>query len=282
MRSHSEAGMCRLFRASVLGFALLFAGFCGTAQAAVNCTAPDYNGSYAFYASGYFLQLPSSAASLTGRFAQSGTFTSNGLNTAVIQSTASYNGLIQSFNTTATYTMNADCTLSFSLTLPPPLNIPATLQAVLSQNNGQMSAMITNPGGSTIISTHVKQYIHFCTQTDLAGAYVIDLEGASPAVGSNPAGPFRRAGRLIADGAGKFTSNTLANYSGQLARETFSGTYTLDANCHLTLSYTSVSDGGATQNIALSGDLAGAGYDAMMITTTPGWTVSGTLKAVQQ
>jgi hypothetical protein len=262
--------------------ALLATGSSLRADATFTCLTADYNGTYAFYSSGYFLQLPSSAASLNGRFVQAGTFTSNGLGFATIQSTASYNGLVQPFNTTATYSMNADCTLSFSLTLPPPLNLPATLQAVLSQNNGQMSAMITDPPGATIISTHVKQYVQFCKQTDLNGAYVIDLEGASPAVGSNPAGPFRRAGRLIADGAGNFTASSLANYSGTLVREIFSGTYNLDGNCTLSLNYSYGTGGSAALNISLTGALAGAGYDAMMVTTTPGWTVSGTLKAVQQ
>ncbi|HVX56399.1 MAG TPA: hypothetical protein VHA37_01595 [Candidatus Saccharimonadales bacterium] len=252
------------------------------AEAAVSCSASDYKGTYGFYASGYFIQLPSSLASLQGRFAQAGTFTSDGAGTAKIQSMASYNGQIQPFDTTATYTVNSDCTLEFTLTLPPPLNLPATLEAVLSQNNGQMSAMITKPAGSTIISTHIKQYINSCTKSDLTGAYVIDLEGASPAVGPNPAGPFRRAGVLNADGAGHFSVNTLANYSGQPVTETFSGTYSVDSSCNVSLNYSYGTGGSSPVDISLSGALVGPGYDAMIMVTTSGWTVSGTLKALQQ
>jgi hypothetical protein len=265
--------------ATLIGLVVLGSGF--NAQAAISCSTADYNGTYAFYASGYFLQLPSSLESLTGRFAQAGTFTSDGQGNAKIQSIASYNGQIQPFDTVATYTVNTDCTLSFSLILPPPISQPATLQAVLSQNNGQMSAMITEPAGSTIVSTHIRQHIQSCKLSDLNGAYVIDLEGANPAAGSNPAGPFRRAGRLIADGAGNFTANSLANYSGQLVREIFSGTYNLDASCNLTLSY-DYGSGDSAVSVSLSGALSGAGYDAMLVVTTPGWTASGTLKAVQQ
>jgi hypothetical protein len=221
-------------------------------------------------------------SSLTGRFVQAGTFTSDGEGTAKIQSMASYNGQILPFDTTASYTVRPDCTLTFTLTLPAPINQPATLEAVLSQNNGQMTAMVTNPGGTTILSTHVKQLINSCGTSDVKGAYVIDLEGASPAIGSNPAGPFRRAGKFIADGAGKFTMSTLANYSGQITPETSNGTYTVDSSCHLTLNYSYSAGGASAVDMSFSGDLVGSGYDAMIVSTTQGWTISGTLKGLQQ
>lgn len=252
------------------------------ADAAVSCSTADYKGTYGFYSSGYFIQLPGVLSSLTGRFVQAGTFTSDGEGTAKIQSMASYNGQIQPFDTTASYTVKPDCTLTFSLTLPPPINQPATLEAVLSQNNGQMTAMVTNPTGTTILSTHVKQLINSCSNSDVKGAYVIDLEGASPAMGSNPAGPFRRAGKFIADGAGKFTMSTLANYSGQLTQETSTGTYIVDASCNLTLNYDYSAGGSSPVNMAFSGALVGSGYDAMIVSTTSGWTISGTLKGLQQ
>lgn len=195
---------------------------------------------------------------------------------------ASYNGQIQPFDATASYTVNPDCTLTFSLTLPPPINLPATLQAVLSQNNGQMTAMITNPPGTTVLSTHVKQLINSCKTSDVTGAYVIDLEGANPAIGSNPAGPFRRAGKFIADGSGNFTMSTLANYSGQLTQETSTGTYTVDSSCNLALNYNYSAGGSSPATMSFTGALVGAGYDAMIVSTTPGWTISGTLKALQQ
>ncbi|HVV74083.1 MAG TPA: hypothetical protein VHI52_21695 [Verrucomicrobiae bacterium] len=252
------------------------------AEAAVSCSTADYKGTYGFYSSGYLIQLPGPLASLSGRFVQAGTFTSDGKGTAKIQSMASYNGQIQPFDATASYTVKPDCTLTFNLTLPAPLNLPATLEAVLSQNNGQMTAMVTNPTGTTILSTHVKQLINSCSTSDVKGAYVIDLEGASPALGSNPPGPFRRAGKFIADGAGKFTMSSLANYSGQLTQETSNGTYSVDSSCNLTLNYDYSAGGSSTVNMSFSGALVGSGYDAMIVSTTPGWTISGTLKGLQQ
>jgi hypothetical protein len=34
--------------------------------------------------------------------------------------------------------------------------------------------------------------------------------------------------------------------------------------------------------MAFSGALVGSGYDAMIVSTTSGWTISGTLKGLQQ
>jgi hypothetical protein len=273
------------FRQSSRNFLFLAAVVLGSgwhAEAAVSCSTSDYKGTYGFYSSGHLIQLPAPYSALTGRFVQAGTFTSDGEGTVKIQSMASYNGVIQPFDATASYTVKPDCTLTFNLTLPAPLNLPATLEAVLSQNNGQMTAMVTEPAGTTILSTHVKQQINACSESDVKGAYVIDLEGANPAMGSNPAGPFRRAGKFIADGAGKFTMSTLANYSGQLTEETASGTYTVDSSCNLTLNYSYSAGGSSPVNMSFSGALVGAGYDAMIVSTTPGWTISGTLKGLQQ
>lgn len=256
---------------------------CAQLNAAITCSNADYKGTYAFFTTGYFLQLPPAAAALAGPFSQAGTFTSDGQGNVSIQSTASYNGLIQPASVPATYKVSADCTIAFSLTLPPPLSVPATFRGVLSQNNGQLSLMVTSPGGSTIIGTQIKQYIQSCDLPDLLGAYAIDLEGMTAAVkttvGTTVTGPFRRIGRVIADGTGNFTATTIADYNGLVTPEAFQGTYTLDNSCVVTLNYAN-GTGGA--NINITGSLAGVGQFAMVMITTPGWSVSGTLKAVQQ
>ena len=170
--------------------------------AAMTCTNEDYKGRYSFFTTGSFLQLPPAAAALAGPFSQAGTFTSDGRGNVAIQSTASYNGWIQPANVPATYRVAADCTVSFSLTLPPPLGVAATFQGVLSSNNAQLSVMVTSPGGSTIVGSQIKQFIQGCRLSDLEGAYVIDLEGSAAGVktagGLTAKGPFRRIGRVIA------------------------------------------------------------------------------------
>jgi hypothetical protein len=286
---------------------LLALGSCCSVQAAISCATGDYNGTYAFFTTGYFLQLPPAAASLMGPFAQAGTFTSDGQGNATIASTASYNGLIQPANVPATYVLNPDCTITFSLTLPPPLSVPSTFQGVFSQDNGQLSLMITSPGGSTVVGTHIKQYVQNCKLSTLNGAYAIDMEGSTngilSAAGAAETGTFRRIGRVIADGAGNFTATTLADYNGQIVTENFNGTYTLGTNCVVSLIYTNGTNPSAQnaasrsgllarrgagihetaggQTITISGPLASAGQSAMVMVATQGWAVSGTLKAVQ-
>jgi hypothetical protein len=292
-------------RLNVLGsFAgLLVIGSFGNVQGAISCTTSDYNGTYAFFTTGYFLQLPPAAAALMGPFAQAGTFTSDGQGNTSIESTASYNGLIQPANVPATYTINSDCTISFSLTLPPPLGVPAIFQGVLSQNNGQLSLMVTSPGGSTVVGSHIKQYIQSCKLSDFNGAYALDLEGSTngvqSAAGSSVTGTFRRIGRVIADGAGNFTATTLADYNGAIVSENFNGTYSLGSSCVVSLTYGSSTPSSRTNGsrpalprregthdgtsgaITISGPLASAGQSAMVMVATPGWAVSGTLKAMQ-
>jgi hypothetical protein len=254
-------------------------------QAAITCATADYNGTYAFFTSGYFLQLPPAAAALAGPFAQAGTFTSDGQGNVTIASTASYNGFIQPANVPAKYVIQPDCTIAFSLTLPPPLGVPSVFEGVLSQNNAQLSLMVTNPGGATVVGTHVKQYVKSCKLSDFTGAYALDLEGHTTAGVRSAGGPvgvgaFRRVGMVTSDGAGRFTAVSTGNYNGNVTPENFSGAYNLDSNCVLSLTYSYGSAG--DQNISIGGSLTSSGNAAMVMITTSGWTVSGTLKAMQQ
>ncbi len=267
-------------RANVfLGCAGLFLlGTCATVQGAtITCSTADYNGTYAFITTGNFLQLPPAAAALLGSFAQAGVFISDGLGHVTIQSNASYNGLFLPANVPGTYTVNPDCTTVFKVTLPPPLSIPSTFSGVLSGDNRSMALVISDPPGTVVIGTHVKQDIRFCGTSTFSGSYALDIGGALAGT-SSQAGPFRRVGRLVADGAGKFTAKTIADYAGTSVAEDLTGTYSVSGDCGITLTYKPDSGSNA---INLGGYLAGHGDVAMIMITTSGWAVSGSLKAQQ-
>ncbi|HEY1411376.1 MAG TPA: hypothetical protein VGF36_04505, partial [Rhodopila sp.] len=249
-------------------------------RAAITCSTSDYVGSYSFRTLGTFVTLPPAAALLMGGFAQAGTFTSDGQGNVTIESTASYNGLIQPANDPATYVINPDCTITFSLILPPPLGIPSTFQGVLSSDLREMSLTITDPPGTVVIGTHAKQDLRFCGVADFTGAYAIDMQGVVSQP-KNLAGQFQRIGRVVSDGAGNFTASTIANYAGVTTTENLTGTYDLNAKCVLTMNY-STGGGASAQSGSLSGTLGGHGDIAMMLVTTPGWAVSGTLKSQQR
>jgi hypothetical protein len=258
--------------------ALLSLGSLTTLEGAITCSTAEYKGTYAFFTAGSFVQLPPSAAVLQGPFAQAGTFTSDGQGNVAITSTASYNGIILPANDPATYTVNSDCTIDFSLNLPPPLSVPTTFHGVLTRNNREMALTISFPPGTVVIGTHAKMDMRFCGVDTFSGSYGIDL-GGSIASGSQ-AGLFRRVGRLVADGAGNFIAATLTNYNGQAVEENFSGTYTVSANCGINLTY-SAGTGSSAKTITIGGYLGGHGDIAMVMVTTSAWAVSGTLKAQQ-
>ncbi len=259
-----------------IGFAALFMLGTGTLlQGAITCTMADFSGTYAFYSSGALVQLPPAGAALLGPFVQSGTFTSDGQGNLVIESTASYNGLILGGNAVATYTITPECVLTISTTLPFPLSVPSTFTAVLSMSNRQDTVMITDPPGSVVVGRHVKQDQRFCGNTDFSGAYQIDLSGGVSAPASR-AGIFQRLGRLVSDGNGNFTAKTIGNYAGRYVTEDFSGTYEVNAKCFVTLKYQN-----GNEAISINGPLGGHGETAMVMVTSPGWAVSGQLRAQQ-
>jgi hypothetical protein len=262
------------FAVSLAGLILLSSGV--PVQGAITCATSDFSGTYAFYTTGALLQLPPQGASLLGPFAQAGTFISDGQGHVVIESTASYNGLILAGNESATYSITPGCVITFSLTLPFPLSVPSTFTAVLSGDNRQDLVMITDPPGSVIVGRHVKQDQRMCEVGDFTGAYQIDITGsiASPAA---RAGLFQRIGRLDLDGAGNFTAKTLANYAGNIAPEDFNGTYDVSAKCFVTLKY---QFGG--ESVTIYGPLGGHGESAMVMVASPAWAVSGLLRAQQQ
>jgi hypothetical protein len=247
--------------------------------AGITCSTSDYKGTYSFSSVGALITLPPAGAPLVGPFAQSGAFMSDGQGNLTIDTTASYNGNVLFGSEPASYTVSPDCIVTVSLTLPPPLNVPATFTGVLGLDNRQMVLMITDPPGNVVVGEHYKQDSQFCAITDFSGAYQVDLGGSivSP---KSLAGQFHTIGRLVADGNGNFTGSTFANYNGNVAQETFSGTYDVTARCSLTMTYTGGS-GSTAQTITINGSIGGHGEILPVMITTSGYAVAGVLRAQQ-
>jgi hypothetical protein len=265
-----EALMKRILVLLVAGFAL-----CGSKAMAtgVTCTTADYRGTYAFFSYGYLLQLPPAGAPLLGQFAQSGTFTSDGEGNINIESQASYNGLILNAPAQGTYTVSPDCLVTYNIVLPLPLGAPSTFTGILSSNNREQTVTITDPPGTMVMGRHLKQDMSFCSTSDFTGSYKIDIDGSVAAPPSR-AGKFFEMGRLVSDGKGKFTGAIINNFNGTQTKQDISGTYTLNSRCYLTLQYPL-----GSENIVIAGPLAGHGEAGMLMIMSPGWTVSGTIKA---
>jgi hypothetical protein len=245
-------------------------------RAAVTCSVSDYQGSYAYFSVGALLQLPPQGAALIGPFAQAGTLTSDGQGNLTLTTTASYNGIVLPGNTTATYTVTPECAITFNVFLPDPLNVTAVFTGMISHNVRQVSLMITNPQGSVLPAQQNKQDLRFCGTSDFSGAYQIDLGGSIVAPKAQ-AGLFHRIGRLVADGNGSFTATSTADYNGGVVQENFQGTYSVNSDCFVNLSYTDANGNPAT----IVGPLSGHGEEASVLVAVQGWAVAGNLRAQQ-
>src|SRR6266478_1812513 len=256
---------------------LFLSGEALSLRAATTCTTADYKGVYAFFTAGAFVQLPPEAALVQGPFSQAGTFTADGQGNMVVDSTPSFNGFVVPSTSVATYTITPECVITYSLILPQPLPVPSTFTGVLSLGTRQATVMVTDPPGTVVVGTHVKQDLRFCGVGDFSGAYQIDIGGyiTQP---KERAAQFHRLGRLVADGDGNFTATSVATYGGRIAQESFSGTYDVNARCFVTLNYV----GAGQENITITGALGGHGEIAMVMVATPGWAVAGYLRAQQE
>jgi hypothetical protein len=248
-------------------------------RAGITCSAADYEGTYAFSSVGSLITLPPAGAPLLGTIAQSGTFNPDGQGNLIIDTNASYNGIVLPGSVPAKYTVTPDCILTFSLTLPPPLSVPTTFTGVLSLDNRHMVLMITDPPGTLVVGEHYKQDSHFCGIADFSGAYQVDIGGTIIAP-KDKAGQFHQIGRLVADGNGNFTASTFTNYNGNVVPETFDGTYEVNVRCYVTMTYTAGS-GLTSQTITINGAFGGHGEILPVMILTPGYSVAGVLRAQQ-
>jgi hypothetical protein len=267
-----------------LFLALIIALVPGGLSAAVTCTDADYNGHYAFSSVGSLLVLPPEGALLLGTISQSGRFNPDGHGKVPIETYAIYNGIpTNGFTPGATYSVAPNCVISFNLTLPVPIPYPSQFEGTLSKDGREMVLMLTVPTGTEIIGQHIKQELSFCGPADFKGAYQIDLTGTVTGTGfyaqpAQIAGQFRQLGRMVSDGDGNFSASVFTNYAGKITPETFAGTYSITSECFVSLKYRSVS---ANAPLTIYGAIGGHGEIVMVTIPSPGWGVSGTLRAQQ-
>jgi len=247
----------------------------------VTCSNADYKGVYGFESDGAFANLPPQAALIQGPFAQAGVLIPDGAGNVTLHANASYNGIIFPLDTAATYSVTPDCHIEFVVPLPPPLTgVITKFYGQLAHNARQTVLMASFPAdasGKTVgvlPAIQYKQDLRFCGPSDFSGAYQIDMGGATT-VPASSAGPFHRLGRLQADGDGNFTATDLANFNSQLVNESFSGTYTVSADCFVSLSYTM---NGGQYNIV--GPIVGHGEMLLVMMKVPGWESEGTLRSL--
>jgi hypothetical protein len=107
-----------------------------------------------------------------------------------------------------------------------------------------------------------------CDNASLLGSYAFQVDG------TNSNGPFAAVGKNTYDGKGHLKGMIVISSNGQIIPASYTGTYTLNANCTGVKSATL--DIGLTVNFSFVVDSNLRGI--RMIVTDPGFTVSGTAK----
>jgi hypothetical protein len=259
---------------TLTGAVLLLSANATALRAGTTCTNADYRGVYTYFSDGAFKDLPPQAALLVGPFAQAGILIPDGKGNVTLEANASYNGYIASLFTEATYSVTPDCQITFVVPLSAPLaGVVTTFHGFLSQNNRQTALMLTEPLVGVLPAQQFKQDIRFCGLGDFSGAWQIDM-GGSIVAPLERAGLFHQIGRLESDGNGAFTATLVSNANNKLVRESFSGTYTMNAKCFVSLSYKSSSG----EDLTIVGPLTGRGEAALVMIASPGWAVKGWLR----
>jgi hypothetical protein len=113
------------------------------AHAAERCTTASLKGNYGFTASGFF---PNGAGDAP--IAASGVVTLDGEGTATATITASFDGSVQTFPYTGTYSVNPDCTGSITAT---PGSGLASFSIVVVRGGAEILGIDIDPGNTWMI-----------------------------------------------------------------------------------------------------------------------------------
>ncbi len=159
-----------------------------------------------------------------------GHITANGQGTFTGTQTQSVEGTVSTSSVTGTYTVNADCTGSGTVTRKGK-NASHYDLTVLS--GGKRIQTVTTDSGIIGISNADAQGSATCTKAGVKGAFGVQSTGAFIGVG-----PVAFNGLLTLDGAGSLSGTASGSVAGQIfSAQSVSGTYTIKSNCTGTLTF---------------------------------------------
>lgn len=85
---------------------------------------------------------------------------------------------------------------------------------------------LTQGAAVSVAQQETQQAFPPCSNASLSGGYGFIVNGIAPR-----AGPYSYVGRFVADGKGGVTGRGAQAVSGEISRPTFTGTYTIRADC---------------------------------------------------
>ncbi len=132
-----------------------------------------------------------------------------------------------------TYSVNSDCTATISLATGQKFN------AVVAGDGAQVLFLENNAGQGGAVGTLRRTSAACLARTGQPQTFVFSFFGtqASPATTGVTLTPASALGSLQLNGAGSFTMTEWAYQNGATTPVTETGTYTVDANCGVSLSF---------------------------------------------
>lgn len=107
-----------------------------------------------------------------------------------------------------------------------------------------------------------------CTQATLNSSYGLQIEGFRlPSEGSYI--PFGATGLRNFDGNGNYSGTGITNVEGSFANTNISGTYTVNPNCTIEISYTTTSTEGVVRETVQTGVIVDRAKEILTLQTSP-------------
>ena len=107
-----------------------------------------------------------------------------------------------------------------------------------------------------------------CTNATLKGLYGVQFTGFRLPSKAAPI-PFGSTGLRNFDGNGNYSGTGITNVEGTFARINISGTYTVEPNCTIEITYTTTSTDGAVREIVQSGVIVDRAREILTLQTSP-------------
>jgi hypothetical protein len=156
-----------------------------------------------------------------------------------------------------TYSVNADCSGSVKLTSGANYDLFVAVGGnqgiVNSQTLSGTQALFVRTDATGGGEAGTLRNGGSCVNLNYPGTFIFQVGGGSkqtPASGTQAFYPYSVAGNLTLDGSGNFSiAETLSNGSG-IARYTATGTYTVGADCSVTLKFSTTTGANSTNFVA--------------------------------
>lgn len=230
-----------------------------------SCTTSMLNGTYFYLLTG---TVSSGGSSVP--YAELGQLVVNGSGGLSGSSSSNLNGLVKTNSLTGSYSVQANCSGSMTITLNSQTADALTFQVI---NNAQGMILATSNGGEIITGrayrTSSASGSPACALGSLSGTYGYSLNGYSSV--SQVSYLYTESGQMVADGNGNLTITSVGNLGGAFSNINGTGTYSITSQCSGTATIYHQGSGASNYAVAIVAD----GQEALFLETDSGTTVSG-------